>query len=161
MISVPKHQGLTHLLPLGRPDLLRALESMLLALGLEHCSLDLELATDARMSRLNQEFLGCSGPTNVLSFPARDSVQDVEDAETNDRAMGEHLGQLILAPETVRREAFLYGQPLEPHTLRLLAHGLTHLAGHDHGPLMDALAAEALEAGLRCLHDTGAGHEAA
>lgn len=161
MISIPRHQGLTHLLPLGRPDLLRVLESMLHALGLEHCSLDLELATDARVSRLNQEFLGCSGPTNVLSFPARDFFQGVADDETNGKDAEEYLGQLILAPETLRREAFLYGQPLELHTLRLLAHGLTHLAGHDHGPLMDALTAEALEAGLRCLHDTGADHEAA
>jgi probable rRNA maturation factor len=159
VINDSRHQGLTHLLPLARPELRQVLESMLLALGLEHCTLDLELVSDARMSRLNQEFLGCVGPTNVLSFSALDS-KNADHAEADVRNAGKHLGQLILAPETVRREAFLYGQPLEPHTLRLLAHGLTHLAGHDHGPLMDALVEEALDAGLCCLHDTGAGHEA-
>lgn len=147
---------MTHLLPLGRPELVMVLEAMLQALGLEHCSLDLELASDARMAQLNQGFLGCSGPTNVLSFPARETAGDADAAQDT----GEYLGQLFLAPETVRREAFLYGQPLEQHTLRLMAHGLTHLAGHDHGPLMDALAEEALDAGLRCLAGNGADHGA-
>ncbi len=177
MITTRKTQGLTHLLPLGRFDLIRVLEAMLDSLGLEDCSLDLELANDARMAELNLEFLGCPGPTNILSFPSNITLeadleplsdedfpaleaapledyqdQGLDDSDDDDEEEDqEHLGLLVLAPETVRREAFLYGQPLDAHTLRLLAHGLVHLAGHDHGPLMDTLTEQALAAGMLAL----------
>lgn len=140
-VRVLKTQGLTHLLPLSRFALQQALEAMLEALGLEGCEVELALLDEAAMAALNFRHLGCVGPTNVLSFPA--DPEDVAHA-----AGGCVLGQLALAPHTVRREAFLYGQDLSEHTMRLLAHGLAHLAGFDHGEEMDALAEAAQQAGL-------------
>ena len=46
----------------------------------------------------------------------------------------------------MRREAFLSGQPPGLHMARLLAHGFLHLAGLDHGPLMESLTESAAEA---------------
>lgn len=48
-------------------------------------------------------------------------------------------GSLLLSLDCVGREAELYRQSPRDHCLRLLAHGLAHLAGLDHGPEMDAL----------------------
>ena len=46
----------------------------------------------------------------------------------------------------LHRATLLYGQDPEEHCLRLLAHGLGHLAGYDHGPEMDELCSEMLSA---------------
>ncbi|MDR2488996.1 MAG: rRNA maturation RNAse YbeY, partial [Desulfovibrio sp.] len=50
------------------------------------------------------------------------------------------LGCLALSVDTLLRECFLYGQNTDEHCIRLLAHGLSHLMGMDHGPEMDSLA---------------------
>lgn len=96
---------------------------------------DLYLITDARMARANGRHLGCTGPTNVLSFPGACGM----------------AGTLLLSLDTLERECLLYGQEPVEHLLRLLAHGLGHLAGLDHGPEMEALCAaceDAARAGL-------------
>ena len=73
-----------------------------------------------RNCELNAAHLGCAGPTNILSFPAAPEESG--------------LGVLAFGLETWLREAALYGQKPELHAQRLLAHGLAHLLGHDHGP---------------------------
>lgn len=104
-------------------------------------SLILHLVDDGDMARANARHLGCIGPTNVLSFPGDASLP----------------GQLLLSLPTWRRECLLYGQDGTEHLLRLLAHGMAHLAGLDHGPEMDALAARCLAAGSGALSASGAG----
>lgn len=98
-------------------------------------AVDLYLLTDAAMARANARHLGCAGPTNVLSFPGAPGM----------------AGMLLLSLDTLGRECLLYGQEPREHLLRLLAHGMGHLAGLDHGPEMDALSAvceKAAAAGL-------------
>ncbi|GFK95107.1 Endoribonuclease YbeY [Fundidesulfovibrio magnetotacticus] len=114
-------------LPLSRSELTPLMERLMEALGLSGASVELRCVDDAEMARLNGEFLGLPGPTNILSFPA-------EDAERPD-----YLGELALGVDTLSREAALYGQEPREHLARLLAHGLLHLAGHEHGQVMDEL----------------------
>lgn len=112
--------------PLARRELTALVESLLAALGLHGSRLSLTLVDDAGVAALNAKFLNCTGPTNILSFPEGDPDCPQE------------LGSLFLSVETLAREAFLYGQNPAEHLARLLAHGILHLAGHDHGPEMDA-----------------------
>lgn len=120
-------------LPASRPEIAALCRAILEALDLTDREFDLSLAGDAAVEALNREFLGLPGPTNILSFPAEDP----------DRP--EYLGELALSLDAVRREAFLYGQPPGLHMARLLAHGFLHLAGLDHGPLMESLTETAAE----------------
>lgn len=113
--------------PLARRELQSLMGTLLTVLGLERCTLSLTLVDDAGVAALNQRFLHCTGPTNILSFPEGDADRPDE------------LGALFLSVETLAREAFLYGQEPTEHLARLLAHGLLHLAGHDHGVEMDTL----------------------
>jgi len=113
--------------PLARRELTALVESLLAALGLRGSHLSLTLVDDAGVAALNAKFLNCPGPTNILSFPEGDPDCPQE------------LGALFLSVETLAREAFLYGQNPAEHLARLLAHGILHLAGHDHGTEMDAL----------------------
>jgi probable rRNA maturation factor len=92
---------------------------------------DLALVDDAGMADLNGRFLGLPGPTNVLAFPALEPGSGEEASE--------EAGQLALNLHAVPREAHLYGQDPDRHLVRLLAHGLLHLAGFDHSGHMDDL----------------------
>lgn len=111
-----------------RRGLLRLTQALLDHLGLQD-HLELALVDDAAMAALAARSLGAPAPTNVLAFPT-----------------AEGLGQIVLNLDALEREAFLYHQPLAEHLLRLLAHALLHLAGHDHGPAMEALTEDAVRA---------------
>jgi probable rRNA maturation factor len=95
----------------------------------ENTPLELALVSDAEMARLNELYLRCPGPTNILAFPSGEfSLRKAPRLKS--------LGWLALSPFTVRREAMLYAQNLQAYTLRLLAHGFAHLLGYEHGELM-------------------------
>lgn len=121
-------------LPLSRGEAAELLSRLLEALGLGGASVEVRFVDDAEIARLNREFLGLPGPTNVLSFPAEDPSRP------------DYLGELALSVETLGREAVLYGQDPREHLVRLLAHGLLHLAGHEHGQVMEALTEQGVEA---------------
>ncbi len=76
----------------------------------------LALSTDKHVHQLNRDFRGKDKPTNVLSFP-------------NDYHDG---GDVILAIETVRREARAEGKALRDHLEHLIIHGCLHVFGYDH-----------------------------
>lgn len=94
------------------------------------------LADDARVKALNAEWRAKDSPTNVLTFPA------VEPDETAEAPM---LGDVILAFETVEREAREEAKSLADHVSHLVIHGVLHLFGHDHGEVDEAEEMEALE----------------
>jgi probable rRNA maturation factor len=85
--------------------------------------LTVTLADDASVRELNGKWRAVDKPTNVLTFPA------VEPDETADAPM---LGDVILAFETIAREAEEDGKPLADHLSHLVIHGVLHLFGHDH-----------------------------
>lgn len=132
-----RHGGMGWGCPLDRRKVRHALEAMCVAVaaaGRQVAAVDLYLLDDAGMAVANARHLGCRGPTNVLSFPGTAGM----------------AGTLLLSLDTLGRECLLYGQDPREHLLRLLAHGMGHLAGLDHGPEMDALCAacrDAAEAG--------------
>ncbi|MEG2140639.1 MAG: rRNA maturation RNase YbeY, partial [Bilophila sp.] len=116
-------------LPLCRTELFHALENMAQVVTCEPLELDLLLVRDGTMAKLNQQHMGCQGATNVLSFPLDEwSTATSQEYKKNTTA----LGSLVLSVDALHREALLYGQELEEHCLRLLAHGMGHLAGYDH-----------------------------
>ncbi|HVX35673.1 MAG TPA: rRNA maturation RNase YbeY [Hyphomicrobium sp.] len=91
------------------------------------------LSSDASVEVLNGQFRGKPKPTNVLSFPAGEGVPDG------------FIGDVILAAETVRREADEQGVPLAHHVQHLVVHGILHLLGYDHISAADAERMEAIE----------------
>lgn len=76
---------------------------------------------DAEIRALNARFRAIDKATNVLSFPAPAEPGPV-------RA----LGDIVLAQETMSREADDRGLTLEHHITHLLVHGFLHLLGFDH-----------------------------
>ncbi|WP_084516328.1 rRNA maturation RNase YbeY [Desulfovibrio cuneatus] len=143
-----------HAMPLSNKEISLVLQAMAgVLLPMQHSTaepptaVELLVLSDAAMARLNHEAMGLPGPTNVLSFPAG-TPHSLPPQST---AATPLLGSLALGVHTLRREAFLYGQPLAEHCLHLLAHGMAHLAGFDHGPEMDECAAALEQAGAFAL----------
>lgn len=103
----------------------------------EGVELSLVFTDDATIQKLNAEWRGKDKPTNVLSFPAF----PVEPGDP----LPPMLGDIVLAYETVAKEAELEGKPLENHITHLIVHGLLHLLGYDHETEDEAEEMEALE----------------
>jgi probable rRNA maturation factor len=164
MLVLRRAPGLGWMLPLAPGELRAVFMAMLDATGLAGCTVELDLVGDDEIARLNAAHLGCTGPTNILSFPAHDGGPPVPETMPPDNGEASladevgvsedapcHLGWLVLSLDTWRRECLLYGQEPVEHALRLLAHGLGHLAGYDHGPEMDEFTDAAREAGQSVL----------
>jgi probable rRNA maturation factor len=134
MLTVSKAARSAWLMPLSPAELQAVFAAMLEVADASGACVDLALLDDAGMEALHAESFGCAGPTNILAFP--------------DPFSGRSLGSLALSVDTLERECFLYGQEPQEHCIRLLAHGLAHLLGHDHGPEMNALVERMERAGL-------------
>ena len=96
--------------------------------------LTVHLVDDAEIRAVNAEWREKDAPTNVLSFPA---------VEPSGLAEARLLGDILIAFETVAREARDEGKTLADHYRHLVVHGFLHLLGFDHS---ESDAAERMEA---------------
>lgn len=130
---------------MSRHELTELVLLILDSLGMSGDSFSIKLVDDREIARLNEEYMGCSGPTNVLSFPASGESEadapdiDVCDESESGQGSSVFLGELALSVDALSREVGLYGQPPVAHLARLLAHGILHLAGYEHGDSMYGL----------------------
>jgi probable rRNA maturation factor len=80
------------------------------------------LAGDDTLTRLNREYRRKNVATDVLSFPAL-----VIPGHASRVA-----GDLAISIDTAARQAEAHGHELEDELKILILHGVLHLAGHDH-----------------------------
>lgn len=99
--------------------------------------LSLVLTDDVAIREINAQWRNIDKPTNVLSFPAF--------AMTAGDKPGRMLGDIIIARETVEREAQEEQKSLDQHLHHMIVHGLLHLLGYDHEDEEEAEEMEALE----------------
>ncbi len=104
------------------------------------------LTDDKTVKTLNGAYRGKDKATNVLSFPQisfkglRAKALDIFPAQA-----AIPLGDVVIAAETVAREAKAEGKTVEAHTIHLVVHGVLHLLGYDHMTAKDAKTMEKLE----------------
>jgi probable rRNA maturation factor len=104
---------------LSKSGMTRFLNRARAAVGIQG-DVDVLLADDPTLRRLNKTFRGKNKPTDVLSFPAPDEIAH------------DHAGDLAISLETANRQAATYGHSLRDEVRILLLHGLLHLSGLDH-----------------------------
>lgn len=100
----------------------------------EGCEISVTFCDDAEIRELNAEWRGKDKPTNVLSFPTPGPLSA--------RPL---LGDIVIAYETVAREAAEQEKTLREHTAHMVIHGFLHLIGYDHETAAEAEAMESLE----------------
>ncbi|MBB6486491.1 rRNA maturation RNase YbeY [Rhizobium lusitanum] len=99
--------------------------------------LSLVFTDDASIREINAEWRSQDKATNVLSFPAFP-------LEPGGRP-GPMLGDIIIARETVEREAIDLEKSFNDHLTHLMVHGFLHLFGYDHMNNSEAERMEGLE----------------
>lgn len=124
---------------------LRAARAAIGDLAGESGEISVVLADDPRVRALNREYRGQDKPTNVLSFPNMEAPPAA--------GGGRLLGDVVLARETLKREAQEQHKSLEDHLAHLVVHGVLHLLGYDHEEAAEAAEMEACE--RRILADLG------
>ena len=77
------------------------------------------LTDDREITRMNRQFLGEEGPTDVLSFGSEEDEKEGV------------LGDVAVSGETAAREASARGLSPEEELTRYAVHGLLHLLGYD------------------------------
>jgi len=87
------------------------------AIGAKRKSLTVALANDKEVRALNKRDRAKDRPTNVLSYPSGEK---------------KFLGDVVLARQTVWREAREQKKTPGDHLVHLVVHGTLHLLGHDH-----------------------------
>jgi probable rRNA maturation factor len=113
-------------LGLSPSGLARFLHAAQRAAGLEG-EVQVLLADDATLKRLNRTFRAKNKPTDVLSFPAGPTT--VFFGEPGAPALA---GDLAISLDTAARQAAEFGHTLRDEVRLLLLHGVLHLAGFDH-----------------------------
>ena len=114
--------------------------------------MSLVLADDALVQTLNRDYRDKDKPTNVLSFALLDDLddtdEDADDVLAREEGMPILIGDVILAFETVQREASEQGKSVGDHLTHLVIHGVLHLLGYDHQSDPDADRMERLETSI-------------
>ena len=95
----------------------------------------LVFTNDEEIQNLNKQWRGQDKPTNVLSFAANEAGGPITPI----------LGDIVLAFETIDREAKEQGKDFDNHLKHLIIHGFLHLLGYDHISDEEADEMEALE----------------
>ena len=103
-------------------------------------SLGVAFISDDAMRDYNAQYRNKDKPTNVLSFPV---IGDFNDLKKMPEPI--ELGDILIAYETVMREASEQNKKPRDHIAHMLVHGCFHLFGYDHMKPKDAAEMEALE----------------
>ena len=86
-------------------------------------SVSVHLVGERRIRTLNMMHRGLDYATDVISFSALEG--DVI-GDSND------LGDIFICIDKIRKQARKYGVSEKEEFVRMLAHGILHLAGYDH-----------------------------
>lgn len=84
----------------------------------------IRIVGESESARLNQRYRGKHGPTNVLAFPAGDTMAPGSEPKP--------LGDIVICGPVVAREADEQQKPLQEHWAHIIIHGCLHLCGYDH-----------------------------
>jgi probable rRNA maturation factor len=84
--------------------------------------LSLAFVANREIEKLNRKYRNQPKPTDVLSFPAGDTLA------------GRHrlLGDVVISVDRAEEQAKAGGWTLKEEIDRLLIHGILHLSGYDH-----------------------------
>lgn len=89
------------------------------------------LVDESEMASYNERFLDRHGATDVLSFPVEELIPGVV-PDTDPQGPPLMLGDVVIAPAYVKRQAAEMGVTFEDELALMVTHGILHLLGYDH-----------------------------
>jgi len=118
-------------------------------------------ADEVTIADLNQQFMGKTGPTDVLSFPIDGDPEPsgrVPDGggsgpgEPPSPEIPQLIGDVVLCPAVAARNALEHHVSFDDEIALLIVHGILHLLGWDHVEDEEAERMEARERELLTRH---------
>jgi len=125
------------------------------------CEVSLIFMDEATIAALNQQFMGKSGSTDVLSFPIdadpepSGRVPDAGGSGPGEPPLDEIpqlIGDIVICPAVAARNAVLHECSFDDEVALLVVHGVLHLMGWDHVVDEEAERMEARERVLLSRH---------
>ena len=105
------------------------LNQVLAELGLSDVEFSVSFIEEEHMRQLNMEFRSINDSTDILSFAAEDDDGfGFVTAGTRKRV----LGDMLICPEVLKRNAMSFNVSEKEELKRLLIHGILHLSGENH-----------------------------
>ncbi|MEO7218769.1 MAG: rRNA maturation RNase YbeY [Gemmatimonadaceae bacterium] len=95
--------------------------------------------TRTRMARLNREFLGHAGATDIITFelhdpePARTIATPGKPRKSVHKTAQAVIGDIYISPEVAGANARDQGIGVREELVRLVVHGTLHVLGYTHG----------------------------
>lgn len=93
--------------------------------------LSVTLIEDSEMASWNSRALGRTGVTDVISFPV-EVLTPGRPPLADPTGPPLLLGDVMIAPDFVRRQAHDLGVPVQDEMALMVTHGVLHLLGYDH-----------------------------
>ena len=100
--------------------------------------INLSFVSLEEIHELNRTYRGVDSPTDVLSFPMFESIEELEEAceaaveEPDEDGQTVPLGDVVICMDKIEEQAKEFGHTKERETVYLFTHSVLHLLGYDH-----------------------------
>lgn len=101
--------------------------------------LSVALVDEDEMHALNKQYRKKDSPTDVLSFCEYENLEELCTESNASFEQPVFIGELILCPTYIKRNADEDGESMEYALTYIIAHGILHLLGYPHGKKMFAM----------------------
>ncbi|HEU4319983.1 MAG TPA: rRNA maturation RNase YbeY [Acidimicrobiia bacterium] len=116
----------------GTPELHELAEIVLREEGYpDDAEVTLLFVDESEIASYNARFLDRDGATDVLAFPVEELLPGVV-PDHDPVGPPLLLGDVVIAPAYVRRQAEQYGVTFDDEMALMVTHGILHLLGYDH-----------------------------
>lgn len=116
----------------GLPDLHALAELVLRDEGYPaDAEVTLLFVDETEIASYNGRFLDRDGATDVLAFPVEELLPGLV-PDNDPQGPPLMLGDVVIAPSYVRRQADEHGVSFEDEMALMVTHGILHLLGYDH-----------------------------
>ena len=112
-----------------RKAVLDYLNRVLSELGLSNVEFSVSFIDEEHMHQMNRDFRGIDDSTDILSFAAED---DEGFGFVTAGRRKRILGDMLICPEVLIRNAGTFNVSEDEELKRLLIHGVLHLSGENH-----------------------------
>ncbi len=92
----------------------------------DNMEVSLSFVSKEEIHDLNKSYRNVDSPTDVLSFPL---IEDMEDMDDGEEIL---LGDVVICQEKAEDQAEEYGHSVERELVYLFVHSICHLLGYDH-----------------------------
>lgn len=106
-----------------------------ICIGMDNVEISLSFVSLEEIHELNREYRGVDSPTDVLSFPMFENLEEIKEYGQQIADLEEEdipIGDVVICMDKIREQAAEFGHSQERETAYLFTHSILHLLGYDH-----------------------------